>query len=101
MLAGGGGSSYGSGGGGGGFSGGGGGGGAFALNTVGGGGSSFVNVAGMDPSFAFGVRNGDGLVSITEVNPAVPEPSTWAMMLAGFTVVGGMLLRRGKSTTPA
>lgn len=30
---------------------------------------------------------------------AVPEPLTWAMMLAGFAVVGGALRRRSLKTT--
>jgi PEP-CTERM motif len=52
---------------------------------------------------AFGITGGNsgvnGYVSISFV--AVPEPSTWVMMLAGFGALGGMLLRRGrKAITP-
>lgn len=37
----------------------------------------------------------DGLVVLGRaVTPAVPEPSTWAMMLAGFGIVGGAMRRR-------
>jgi PEP-CTERM motif len=87
------------GGGGGGGSGGGGGGGAigggggslagFANQGVfgggGGGGSSYLAAA-LQTS---GANFGNGSVSIA----AVPEPSTWAMMLAGFTGLGVMALR--------
>ena len=52
---------------------------------------------------AFGItggnQTGNGYVSI---NAVVPEPSTWVMMLAGFSALGGMLLRRGRrAITPA
>jgi hypothetical protein len=53
-------------------------------------------VAGIDPSFAFGVRSGDGLVSITEVTSGVPEPSTWAMMMLGFAGLGYVAYRRAR-----
>jgi PEP-CTERM motif len=36
-------------------------------------------------------------ISLTESAPAVPEPATWAMMLAGFGLVGASL-RRSKQT---
>jgi PEP-CTERM motif len=53
---------------------------------------------------AFGITGGNsgaGFVSIDFVGSSVPEPSTWAMMLAGFSVLGAMLLRRGrKGITP-
>ena len=47
---------------------------------------------------AAGVRFGDGEVVITELTGAspVPEPSTWAMMAAGFTALGFASLRRRK-----
>ena len=38
--------------------------------------------------------NGLDNVTIAEVTPAVPEPSTWAMMILGFTGVGFMAYRR-------
>jgi hypothetical protein len=34
------------------------------------------------------------LNKIPFVNTAVPEPATWAMMIAGFGFVGGALRRR-------
>jgi hypothetical protein len=47
-------------------------------------------------------RTGDGEVIITELSetgaPAVPEPSTWAMMATGFAALGlAGLRRRGKA----
>jgi PEP-CTERM motif len=87
------------GGGGGGYNGGGGGGGDPG-GAPGQGGYSFVTDLARDP---FGITGGNpgpnGYVSIEFV--AVPEPSTWAMMLAGFSALGGMLFRRGrKGITP-
>jgi hypothetical protein len=32
-------------------------------------------------------------------NSAVPEPSTWAMMIGGFGIVGGAMRRRRSTTT--
>ena len=32
---------------------------------------------------------------------AIPEPATWAMMIAGFGLVGGMMRRRGVATVSA
>ena len=89
------------GGGGGGYNGGGGGGGAPG-GAAGQGGYSFVTGMARDP---FGITGGnpgpDGYVSIGFVGSSVPESSTWAMMLAGFSVLGAMLLRRGrKGITP-
>jgi hypothetical protein len=37
---------------------------------------------------------GVGTMSVTEVTAAVPEPSTWAMMILGFFGVGFMAYRR-------
>jgi len=36
----------------------------------------------------------DGLLTISAVSGAVPEPATWAMLLAGFGAVGGSMRRR-------
>jgi PEP-CTERM motif len=36
-------------------------------------------------------------VSVGAVNSAVPEPSTWAMMILGFAGIGAMTYRRRKS----
>jgi PEP-CTERM motif len=79
------------GGGGGGFSGGGGGG----AGGGGGGGSlndAFANLIGFD-----GVRSGNGELEIDFVAPAVPEPSTWAMLLLGFAGLGALAYRRNRS----
>jgi hypothetical protein len=37
--------------------------------------------------------------SQSQVLTAVPEPATWAMMIAGFGLVGGVARRRQRSTT--
>ena len=71
--------------------GGGGGGGA----SYGGGGGSFDD--GLNQILAAGVQAGDGEVMITELAPAVPEPSTWAMSLAGFAALAFAGLRRARS----
>jgi PEP-CTERM motif len=79
------------GGGGGGFSGGGGG-------TVSGGGGSlnnaFANIVANS-----GVRFGDGELDIDFVGPAVPEPSTWAMLLLGFAGLGALAHRRNRNAS--
>ena len=81
------------GGGGGGFSGGGGGG---DFNGGGGGGGSLnmslANLIGFD-----GVQSGNGELDINLVPPAVPEPSTWAMLLLGFAGLGALAHRRNRS----
>jgi hypothetical protein len=89
------------GGGGGGFSGGGGGGdggGVDGVDAGGGGGGSlntaFANLIGFD-----GVQGGNGEVEIDFVGPAVPEPSTWAMLLFGFAGVGALAYRRNRSAS--
>lgn len=43
---------------------------------------------------------GDNSGTITLDVTAVPEPATWAMMIAGFGLVGGAMRRR-KTATPA
>jgi hypothetical protein len=84
------------GGGGGGFSGGGGGEGEGNIVGAGGGGSyiapAFTNTFGTD-----GANSGNGFVSIDPAG-AAPEASTWAMMLAGFTGLGALALRKKKTT---
>jgi hypothetical protein len=82
------------GGGGGGFSGGGGGG----FPGGGGGGGSYVATAFTNTSGTDGANLGNGFVTIDPVTPAVPEASTWAMMLAGFTGLGALALRKKKTT---
>jgi PEP-CTERM motif len=36
----------------------------------------------------------------TQIDPAVPEPSTWAMMLLGFAGLGFLAYRRQEKTVP-
>jgi CSLREA domain-containing protein len=85
------------GGGGGGFSGGGGG---YGGNFGGGGGSYLASLF-KDQVLTAGVNRGDGSISITALTPAVPEPSTWAMMLAGFAGLGWLAHTRRRKTSPA
>jgi PEP-CTERM motif len=92
-LGGGGGSGY-SGGGGGGRSDAGGGGGG------GGGGGSYLARLFTDPVLTAGANSGDGSISV-ELLKAVPEPSTWAMMLMGFAGLGWLARTRGRKTSPA
>ena len=84
------------GGGGGGFSGGGGG--AGGNPGTSGGGGSYVAPGGLDLIGMDGANSGNGIVTINEVSGAVPEASTWAMMLAGFTGLGALALRKKKTT---
>jgi hypothetical protein len=81
------------GGGGGGFSGGG-----SGLVGGGGGGGSYIASAFTNTFGTNGANLGNGFVSIDPVTPAVPEASTWAMMLAGFTGLGALALRKKKTT---
>lgn len=46
----------------------------------------------------FTYRIPNDLVTIV-VPGAVPEPATWAMMIVGFGMVGGVLRRRRNVTT--
>jgi PEP-CTERM motif len=93
------------GGGGGGFSGGGGGSGeysVFGLGFAGGGGGSYLAASLFtDRVLTAGVNSGDGSITITPLTPAVPEPSTWAMMLAGFAGLGWLARLRRRKLTPA
>jgi hypothetical protein len=74
------------GGGGGGYSGGGGG--SSGSGGGGGGGGSFIAPAFTNTFGLDGANAGNGFVTIDPVTPAVPEASTWAMMLAGFAGLG-------------
>jgi hypothetical protein len=47
------------------------------------------------------VHSGDGSISINLLPPAVPEPSTWAMTLAGFAGLGWLAHMRRRKTSPA
>jgi PEP-CTERM motif len=84
----------GGGGGGSGFSGGGGG------NGGGGGGGSYLASLFNDQVLKAGVNRGDGSISI-DLLKAVPEPSTWAMMLMGFAGLGWLAHTRRRKTSPA
>jgi hypothetical protein len=90
---GGGGDGLGGGGGGSGYSGGGGG---FLFS---GGGGSYLASLFTDPVLTAGANSGDGSISITSLTPAVPEPSTWAMMATGFAGIGWLALRRKRKTS--
>jgi hypothetical protein len=46
-------------------------------------------------SGTFGVLDGSSLQGITFA-PTVPEPATWAMMLAGFGLIGGVARRNNR-----
>jgi hypothetical protein len=48
-----------------------------------------------------GASRGDGSISIDFLPPAVPEPSTWAMMLAGFAGLGWLAHARRRKTSAA
>ena len=97
-FGGGGGAGYSGGGGGGGFSGGGGGtGGNKAGGGGGGGGGSFIIGRATDTFGLTGANSGNGYASIM----LVPEPSTWAMILAGFSAMGVMLARRARAAKAA
>jgi hypothetical protein len=101
----GGGGGFGGGGGGGGDGGGGGsgfsgGGGGFGDYGGGGGGSDLSSLI-KDQYMKGGVNSGNGSISITSLTPAVPEPSTWAMMLAGFAGLGWLAHMRRRKTSPA
>jgi hypothetical protein len=80
------------GGGGGGYSGGGGGGGAAA----GGGGSSFHYAAAQLLSQNIASTKGNGYVEFTldRVLDPIPEPASWALMLAGFGLIGTTMRHR-------
>ena len=88
----------GGGGGGGGFSGGGGGGYVIGGGAgSGGGGGSYLASLVTNPFLTAGVNSGDGSISIDLLKAAVPEPSTWAMALAGFAGLGWLAhMRRRK-----
>ncbi len=47
-----------------------------------------------------GTFNDAGFILIDEIGGSVPEPSTWAMMLAGFSALGAMLIRRKRGVKP-
>ena len=56
------------------------------------------------PENAYSIQigwNGNGVYTPPEMAAAVPEPSTWAMMLLGFAALGGLLqLKNAKRAIP-
>jgi hypothetical protein len=82
---------------------GGGGGGGDAVGGgagYGGGGGSYLASLFANPILTAGVNSGDGSIDI-ELLKAVPEPSTWAMTLAGFAGLGWLASRRRRKLGPA
>ena len=77
------------------------GGGVAAAHSGGGGGSSYIGgVTG--GTMMQGVRAGNGALRLTfDMTSAVPEPSTWAMMLFGFAGIGFTMRRRKGETATA
>jgi hypothetical protein len=104
-FGGGGGGGFDGGGGGGGYSGGGGGQGYSEHQNSGGGrGGSFLASAFTDPLMVAGENIGDGSVTIDLISsppPTAPEPSTWAMALAGFGGLGWLARLRARKSKPA
>jgi len=48
-----------------------------------------------NPVGGFITQQGTPLPPVEPQQPAVPEPASWAMMIGGFAMLGGMLRRRG------
>jgi len=72
----------------------------------GGGRSAIYKINLTDPTAAIGIlgQNPGGssnavLFGTQPATPVVPEPATWAMMIAGFGLVGGAMRRRSASVT--
>ncbi len=59
-------------------------------------GTSFADAGLIAGSYAFQV--GTNQVTINVVPPAVPEPASWAMMLAGFAMTGAAMRYRRRRT---
>jgi len=72
----------------------------FVLGSV-----SFLASAAGSLTLSFGTTSHDDIgplldgvaVDVSDVTAAVPEPATWAMMLAGFGLVGGAMRRRTRT----
>ena len=107
-YGGGGGSGKAGGGGGGGFSGGGGSStemnGSGKYGYGGGGGGSYLSRYVFDQEEVAGLNYGDGFISISltgDPPTPIPEPSTWAMMLAGFAGLGWLARLRRRRLAPS
>jgi PEP-CTERM motif len=73
------------------------GGGEGALFPNPGGGGSYLADAFTNRILIAGVNSGDGSIQIARI----PEPSTWAMTLAGFAGLGWLARLRSRKTKPA
>jgi hypothetical protein len=73
----------------------------FSLNFLGGvGGSTLISFTGTNGGFYTGLDDVYVESVSAPVTPAVPEPGTWAMLVAGFGLVG-MVSRRQRRTRTA
>ncbi|HTI31348.1 MAG TPA: PEPxxWA-CTERM sorting domain-containing protein, partial [Sphingomonas sp.] len=59
----------------------------------------YNNLAGGHPGGTGGSRWGTWISALDISNTAVPEPANWAMMIAGFGLMGGAMRRRRQSVT--
>jgi PEP-CTERM motif len=66
----------------------------------GGGGGSYLASLFSNQLLTAGVNSGDGSIDI-DLLGAVPEPSTWAMTLAGFAGLGWLARMRRRKPSPA
>jgi len=57
--------------------------------------TAMINIVGQNP----GGTSNAVLFGTQPATPVVPEPATWAMMIAGFGLVGGAMRRRSLSVT--
>jgi hypothetical protein len=60
-------------------------------------GANFVGDANFDPGEAFALSR--TAATFVATSAAVPEPASWALMLGGFGLVGGVMRMRRKATT--
>ena len=63
----------------------------------GGGGGGSIAIGVQESELFAGVNSGNGFINIA----IVPEPSTWAMMLAGFAGLGWLARQRRRKLGPA
>jgi hypothetical protein len=60
-------------------------------------GANFVGDANFDPGEAFALNR--TAATFAAASAAVPEPASWALMLGGFGLVGGVMRRRRMAAT--